>query len=148
MSGEKDPRRPIEGILDGLAESIASEAASELLDEARGAGQDSARIAQDLKATLESAVKKFEQRKLDAAREACRAQSASRSSKCHHIAATAEGRKRQLSVILESNPAIGPVLTAQHRDFEALSDGDIESALEDLAELGFLDDSPEPFDEP
>ena len=143
MSGEQDPRRPLDGILDGLADSIASESPTELLDEARSAGQDSEMIAKRVKTTLEAALKKFEQRKLEAARQACRLHAASRSGKSDCIASTAAGRKRQLFSVLKSNPVIGAALTTQHRDFEMLSDSDIESALEDLAELGFLNDLPE-----
>jgi len=142
MSGEQDPRRPLDGILDGLADSIASETPNELLDEARRAGRDSQEIAKHVKTTLEAAIKSFEQRKLEAARQACRLHAAGQSGKSDYIATTAEDRKRQLFAILESNPAIGAALTTQHRDFEMLSDGDVESALEDLAELGLLDDLP------
>jgi len=143
MSGEQYPPRPLDGILDGLADSIAVELAAELLEDARSAGQDSATIAKNVTNTLQTALRQFEQRKLEAAREACRLHAASRSNSWDHIALTPEERKRQLSGILENNPEIGAVLTTQHREFETLSDSDVESALEDLAELGFLDDSPE-----
>ncbi len=147
MSAERDPRRPLDGILDGLADSIASETPNELLDEARSAGRDSQEIAKNVQKTLGTAIKKFEQRKLEAARQACRLHAADRSGKSNCIAATVEGRKRQLSTILENNPAIGAALTAQHRDFEMLSDNDVESTLEDLAELGLLADLPKPLNE-
>jgi hypothetical protein len=143
MSAENDPRRPLDGILEGLAESVAREDPQELLEEARAAGQNPKSIAERLKKTVSAALKTFEQRKLEAAREAYRLHSTGGQKKTAYIAPTPEGRKRQLSTILEGNPEIGAVLTTQHRQFESLSDEDVESALEDLAELGFLDDSPE-----
>jgi hypothetical protein len=144
MSGEQYPRRLLDGILDGLADSIVGEAPSELLEEARATGQDSEMIARDVKSTLQSALKRFEQRKLEAAREAYLLHSASGLKRNDCIAPNPDERKRQLSIILESNPEIGAVLTTQHREFESLSDEDVEGALEDLAELGFLDDTSEP----
>jgi hypothetical protein len=138
MSGEQSPRRPLDGILDGLAESIADEEAAELLDEAAATAQNSKVVARDVKSTLEAALKNFEQRKLQTAREAYRRHATTRSNKSDLIALTPDERKRQLSTILESNPEI----KAAHRNFETLSDEDVGSALEDLAELGFLDDSP------
>jgi hypothetical protein len=142
MSGEQNPRRPLDGILDGLAESIAEEESAELLDEAAATTQNSKVVARDVKSTLEAALQKFEQRKLEAAREAYRRRAPIRSNKSDLIALTPDGRKRQLSTILQSNPEIGAALTAQHRNFETLSDEDVASTLEDLAELGLLDDLP------
>lgn len=87
-------------------------------------------------------LKRLEQKKLEAARDAYRLHSIG-GVKNVHIAPTPEGRKQQLSAILERNPEIRDALTTQYREFEGSSDDDIENALEDLAELGFLDDSPE-----
>jgi hypothetical protein len=143
MSAENNARRPLDGILEGLAESVAREDPEELLEEARAVGQNPESIAQRLKIIASAALKKFEQRKLEAAREAYRLHSAGAQKKNDYIARTPDGRKRQLSTLLEGNPEIGAVLTTQHREFESLSDEDVESALEDLAELGFLDESPE-----
>jgi hypothetical protein len=143
MSAKDDSQRPLDGFFDGLAESIADEDPVELLEEARAAGQNPGMIAEDLKRTLWHVLKKFEQRKLEAARESYRQHSASELTKNAHIAPTLDGRKRQLFTILESNPEIGAVLTTQHREFASLSDEDVESALADLAELGFLDDDPD-----
>lgn len=145
MSGEQDPRHPLDGILEGLSDSIAEDSPAELLEEARASGQDPEAITKEVKNILQAALKRFEQRKLDAAREAYRQHAEGRSGRDERIAPSPEERKRQLSAILRSNPEIGAVLTTQHREFETLSDEDVESALEDLAELGFLDDSPGAF---
>ena len=142
MSAEDNSRTPLEGILEGLAESIAHEDAEELLCEAQAAGRDPKAIAANLRRAAESVLKRLEQKKLEAARDAYRLHSIG-GVKNVHIAATPEGRKRQLSAILERNPDVRDALTTQYREFEGSSDDDIESALEDLAELGFLDDSPE-----
>jgi hypothetical protein len=143
MSGEDNPRTRLEGILEGLAESIAHEDGEELLREAQAAGQDPKAIVENFRRAAESVLKKLDQKKLEAAREAYRLHSTNELKKKVNIAPTPQGRKRQLSAILERNPEIRAALTTQYREFAGSSDDDIESALEDLAELGFLDDSPE-----
>src|SRR5260370_21540096 len=99
MSAEDDPRRPLEGILEGLAESIASEDPEELLQEARAAGQNPESIAERLKKIALAALKTFEQRKLEAAREAYRGHSSPQPEKRDKIARTPEEGRRQLSAI-------------------------------------------------
>jgi hypothetical protein len=141
MSAEDDPRRPLDGIFEGLAESVAREDPEELLEEARAAGQNPESIAERLKKIASAALKTFEQRKLEAAREAYRTHSSRGPEKEDKIARTPEERRRQLSAIQRNNPEIAELLTTQYREFETSSDEDIESTLEDLAELGFLDDS-------
>jgi AraC-like DNA-binding protein len=141
MSAEDDPRRAIDGILEGLAESVAHEDPDELVEEARSAGKSPKAVAERFKKVAAAALKTFEQRKLEAAREAYRARSSSELGK-GKIAGTPEERRRQLSSIQRTNPEMLAALTTQYREFES-SDEDIESMLEDLAELGFLDDSRE-----
>jgi Glu-tRNA(Gln) amidotransferase subunit E-like FAD-binding protein len=147
MSVDEDRRRPLDGILEGLAESVAREDPQELLEEARAAGQNPEAIAERLKNIVSAALKTFEQRKLDTAREAYRAHSSLNPEKKDKIARTPAERRRQLSAIQLNNPEIAAVLTTQYRGFETSSDEDIESMLEDLAELGFLDDSPQTSDD-
>lgn len=142
MSAEDDLRRPLDGILEGLAESVAREDPEELLKEARTAGQNPASIAQRLKSVASTTLKKLEQRKLEVARAAYYLRAAKGPQNKESVASTPAERKRQLFAILQSNPDIGAVLTAQHREFENFSDEDVQSALEDLAELGYLGDSP------
>lgn len=142
MCAENDPRRSLDGILDGLAESVAREDPDEILKEAQTAGQNPESIAQRLKSIAFVALKKLEQRKLEAAREAYNLRAANGPGNKESIAPTPDERKRQLCAILQSNPDIGEVLTAQHRGLENLSDEDVQTALEDLAELGFLGDAP------
>jgi hypothetical protein len=136
MSVEDNPRRPLDGILEGLAESIASEDPNELLEEARVSRRDSKMIAETLKTAMRDALKKLEQRKLEFAREKYRSRSAGGLRASHQIASTPQGRKQQLLRLLKGNPEIGAALTAQYREFEGAPDEDVTSALEDLAELG------------
>lgn len=81
MSAEDNPRQPLDGILDGLAESITREDPRELAEESRADGQNPETIADNLKRIFQDALKKHEQRKLAAAREAYRLHSAGRTKK-------------------------------------------------------------------
>jgi hypothetical protein len=140
MSGDESPRRPLDGILDGLGDSIANETPEELLNEARSAGRDTEAIAKSVRAALETSVKKFEQRELDAARDEYRRRCSARPDLPQRFGLSADERRRTLAAILKRAPEIDAALTAQHRNYETLSDEDVSSALGDLEELGFLDD--------
>src|SRR6266478_3040542 len=96
MSAEDDPRRPLDGIFEGLAESVAHEDSEELLEEARIAGQNPESIAQRLKIIAFAALKKFEQRKLEAAREAYQLRATNGPENKESVASTPDERKRQL----------------------------------------------------
>jgi hypothetical protein len=141
MSGEDNPRPPLDGILDGLAESIANEEPQELLDEARSAGHDTEVIAQKLKRAAMDRLKKLEQKKLYSARQAHQRNSQRSSSGRDYVAPTPEERKQQLFALMKSSRDVSAAITAQYRNFEELSDKDIESSLLDFAELGLLGDA-------
>src|SRR5262249_50749588 len=121
---------------------IAREEPEELLHEAQAAGRDTKTIADKMRNAAAAVLKEFEQRKLSAARQTWQERSQPAQKPSERIATTPEGRRSQLLTILEANPEIGEAVTTQHRDFRSLSDEDVEGALEDLAELGFLNRQP------
>ncbi len=96
-------------------------------------------MAQEVKSSLLAGIKRFEQRKLQAAREAYKTRTGAQR-KQFALPSTPEGRREQLLAILASKPQMQAMLTVQHRDFESLTDDDIQSALEELSELGVFDD--------
>jgi hypothetical protein len=59
MSSDDQARRRIDGIFDGLADSIAEDTPEQLLDEAREAGQNPRAIADEIKNVLHASLKKF-----------------------------------------------------------------------------------------
>lgn len=137
---QRDYRKELEGILDGLAESIEAATPEETLADAQAAGENPEAIANNVKKTLLDAVKRFEQRKLEAARQAYRLRATDSGPKKFCLPDTPHERRRWLFAVFRSKPRLGEVLTIQHRSFEDLSDEDVQTALEELAELGFLDD--------
>lgn len=60
-----------------------------------------------------------------------------------------EGRRQLLAHLFQTYPQMERTfLTVQHREFAALSDGDVESCLKQLQELGAYAPKSEPWNEP
>jgi len=120
-------------VLDGLAESIAEAPEEQLLEELQQEGIDPAANASATRALLLGAVVKHEQRLLNEARERIR----SRRQETTVLTGTApEARRTLLQRLFTSQPQFAEMVTAHYRDLSQLTDGDVESCLEDLAELG------------
>jgi hypothetical protein len=141
MSSKKpNARREVEHILDRLAESIEATSPEELVQEAKDAGVDTKKIAEETKETLLAALKRLEQQPLHRARQRYRSNLADIQSRNQRIANTPTSRREQFFTLLSRNPTLGKRLTIQHRELEDLNDEDITSALEELDILGALDD--------
>jgi hypothetical protein len=123
-----------------LAEAVEQASPEDLLAEAKAAGQDTERIAAEVKNTLLESVLGFEQRKLHAARSAYRARSSTaRHTRRFAMPATPAERLRMLTDAATNDTRVARV-TSKYRDLKELSDEDVQSALEDLMELGAFDD--------
>jgi hypothetical protein len=131
-----------ETLFDNLAEAVEHAPPEELLEEAKAAGQDTERIAAEVKNTLLDAVRNFEQRKLHAARHAYRKRSTELSCKRFALPEDASERRKMLIDAAATNQHVARV-TAKFRDLRELSDEDVRSALEDLMDLGAFDQSAE-----
>ena len=132
----------LETLFDNLAEAVEHAPPEELLEEAKAAGQDTERIAAEVKNTLLDAVRNFEQRKLHAARHAYRKRSTELSCKRFALPEDASERRKMLIDAAATNQRVARV-TAKFRDLRELSDDDVRSALEDLMDLGAFDQSAE-----
>ena len=140
MSADKSPSKmDLKTLFDNLAESTEQAAPTELLAEAKAAGQDTERIAAEVKNTLLDAVRTFEQRKLQAARSAYRTRSTMRHTRRFAMPSTPVERLRMLTDVATNDKRVARV-TAKYRDLKEMSDEDVQSALEDLMELGAFDD--------
>jgi len=130
----------LEALFGNLAEAVEGASPEDLLTEAKAAGQNTEQIASDVRNTLLDAVRSFEQRKLHAARTAYRTRSSELRSRRVVLPATAAERRRLLMDAATSNRRVAQV-TAKFRDLKELSDEDVQSALEDLMELGAFEDT-------
>lgn len=142
MSADKRWKRDeAERVSDHLADSIETESASEIVAELKDSGHDINDIAAKMKAAALAGVKGFRQLRLHRARQRYEESS----SKIERHAKTAEGsreeRRRRFFRVLDEKPQLRSRYTMQHRDLNALTDTDIDSALEELEMLGALEDS-------
>jgi hypothetical protein len=132
----------LEALFDNLAEADEHASPEDLLAEARAEGQNTEQIASNVKKTLLDAVRSFEQRKLHAARTIYRTRSTELRCRRFVLPATAVERRKLLMDASTSNQRVAKV-TARFRDLKGISDEDVQSALEDLMELGAFDDTAE-----
>jgi hypothetical protein len=139
MSADTNSRKmDIEALFGNLAGAVEQASPEDLLAEAKAVGQDTAQIAAEVKNTLFEAVRGFEQRKLHAARSAYRTRSTARHTRRFVMPSTPAGRLRMLTDAATKDKRVARV-TAKYRDLKELSDEDVQSALEDLMELGAFD---------
>jgi hypothetical protein len=138
-SDRRDAKKELDAILERLLDSIRDAPPEEMAEEALASGQDLREIEDEVKSSLRAGLKRFEQRKLQAAKEAYKLRT-EQQPKRYVLPPTAEGRRSQLFGIFNTRPEMKAMLTAQHRNFDNLTDQDVESALEQLAELGLFDD--------
>ena len=137
MSSNRTDAEKLHAILDSTAESIRESSDQDVLEEARLQGLDPGSEAARIRALMLQTVRSHQQRALRSARQAYEAQ-ISGSVQAASIPNTPAERRELFSFILAKQPQYAELFTAQHREFTDLTDADIESYLEDLAELGVL----------
>ncbi|MEQ9617750.1 MAG: hypothetical protein RIG61_01070 [Deltaproteobacteria bacterium] len=124
-------------IIDSLGTSVLDESDDEIMDELRRSGVDMDAEAVRLKTMMLDTVKVFRQRSLKAARTAYDREIEQMEKEPYPIPETAEER-RELFLLLTQQKQYAQYVTAQYRNLEELTDNDIKTYLEDLAELGIL----------
>jgi hypothetical protein len=136
-----------EHVFGQIADSIEAASPEEIEEDVLSSGEDAEALAAQTKTALLAGVKKFQQRRLHHARQRYEESSQRIESRTRRIALNAEARRSQFFALLKTNPSIQSALTIQHRDLSSLTDGDIESALEELDALGALEGLGEEHDE-
>jgi hypothetical protein len=126
-------KEPIEKVFDAIEESIVNASEADLRADVEAAGENFSTVARDVRETFAHVQKEQRQSALAAAR-AGYAQASKRSTSVT-LPTTPGARKALLGLALARHPE----LTAQFRDFGGMSDADIQSALEDLSDLGKLE---------
>lgn len=137
MSSNRHDAEKVHAILDSVAESITVASDQDVLEEARLQGLDPSSQAARVRALMLQTVRSHQQRALRSARKGYEAQ-ISGSFQTASIPNTPAERRELFSFIVARQPQYAELFTAQHREFTDLTDADIESYLEDLAELGVL----------
>jgi hypothetical protein len=128
-------------VMDTVSDPVLQMSDTEILAEAVQSGEDPEETAAQMKALLLSAVKNYRQRRLGAAQEQYEREAHTSRQQKSNLPSSAEERRMLLSLVCRQTPEIGAaLLTLQHRDLGELTDADVESSLEELQELGALDD--------
>lgn len=131
-------RTELQTLFANLAQGVENASPQDIVAEAKEEGQDTEQIASSVRATLFDAVRSFEQRKLHAARHGYRKRSTELKSRRIVLPSTPTERLSLLKRAAGNDERVAKV-TARFRDFKDLTDEDVQSALEDLMELGALD---------
>lgn len=138
MAEKRTDREKLDALIDALGNSVLEESDDEILEEIRAEGVDMRAESERMKTMMLATVKAFRQRALDAARAAYKSQIEQMQGKRYSIPKTAPERRR-LFALFTQQPQFAEFVTVQHRNLEDVTDNDIETYLEDLAELGILE---------
>lgn len=140
MTEPKEVLDELCNVMDTVSEPVLLMSDEEVLAEAVASGENPEQSAANVKALLQSAVKEYRQRRLRSAQEEYEREAfASQRRQATLPNSTAE-RRILLNLVCTQKPDIGNALTLRHRNFDELTDADVESSLEELQELGALDD--------
>ena len=138
MTGDqRRERKALNRLADALVDDVLDSSDEEVLAEAEEDGIDAAGLADHLRGVFERTVSEAGKAKLAAASRA--AADAERSSARIVRIDRADARRRYDAMIAE-DPKLTERLTLAARKGEGHSERDIESAIEDLAELGAFDE--------
>lgn len=138
MPNKRTNEEKLDALIEALGDSILEANDEEILEELRLSGIDMDAEAIRLKAMLLRTVTAFRKRPLEVARAAYNLQLEHLEKKPYRIPETATERRKLFSLFTQQ-PQFAEFVTAQYRNIEEITDNDIESYLEDLAELGILD---------
>ncbi len=138
MPNKRINEEKLDALIEALGDSILEANDEEILEELRLSGIDMNAEAIRLKAMLLRTVTAFRKRPLEVARAAYNLQLEHLEKKPYRIPETATERRKLFSLFTQQ-PQFAEFVTAQYRNIEEITDNDIESYLEDLAELGILD---------
>jgi hypothetical protein len=126
-------------LMFGLADSIEEAPAAEILEEAQESGVSLLDEAEEVRRVLRSAGRSYLQRKLVESRAAYETALVGLKRESCDLPASADERMQLLQGVLRERPQFQEiVMTAQHREFDELTDEDVTSFLRQLKILGLL----------
>lgn len=139
MRDKNDYDEQLANIMNSLADSVLDLSDEELLAELRKEGVDPQAEAERTRQFLRQVSKAHRMRKLENAQLIYEKQVAEMRSKRYDLPTSSSKQRELLAAVFAARPDMqSAFLTAQHRNFEELSDTDVESFLKQLKELGVL----------
>ena len=127
-------------ILDGVAEYIESAPAEEILEDARLENRDPGQIAAHVRGVLNGAVRAHQKQELARAREGYEREVAALNQQEIELPGDPAIRRSWLAAVFQQYPT----LTLQNRDFNELTNEDVETHLRNVAMLGLLKNVKQP----
>lgn len=142
MTGKNDKAdRPIGRLADALVEDILNMSDEEVLAEFRDDGGDPERHAAEMRSMFENSLLVANKARMAAAKAGAAASRRTARLPAASVLDMEGARARLRSVLERANTVPGLTLAARNED--ELSDRDVLGLLEEMAELGLLDDDPE-----
>ena len=134
---KKQEDGPLDRLTDALVDDILGASDAEILAEAAELGDDPTQIASDMRTRLETAILHAGKARMLAARKALVSDRQRVGTVTPSNAAEA---RRRYDKLVASDASLASKLTLAARKGEGQSQRDIESMIEDMAELGAFDD--------
>lgn len=141
MTHSTNDRERFQTLLDATAELLLESTDDEILEDLRAQGVDPDRITQEARSALDQALRARGQRRLQAAREGLQRHREALGGRGGRLSIPADpgARRTLLGRLLASNDLPQAVTMAFREGGKDLPDDEVLSALEDFADLGFLD---------
>ena len=140
MENKKNYHEQLSAIMNRLADSVLEMSDEQTLAEEREQGNDPIKEAESVRYVLRQASKKHRMQKLEEAERTYKEQVTRLKTSQYELPDSSAKRRELLAAVFAARPDVQSVmLTAQHRNFDQLTENDIESVLRQLADLGVLD---------
>jgi hypothetical protein len=140
MKDKKKYDEQLSIIMNRLADSVLDLSDEQMLSETREEGIDPLKEAERIRDVLQRSSKKYRMQKLKDAERIYKEKVARLKDIRLKLPQSPADRRNLLAAVFAAKPDIQSLmLTAQHRDFDQLTDSDVESSLKQLAYLGVLD---------
>ena len=139
MTSKKD--EVLRALYEEIAESVAEAPDAEIVEECKAEGESGEQVADHMRNVLRSAWKGFQQKPLREAREKYQRTTSELKATSIRLPATAADRRQLFTGVLARRPEVGKTIHMQFRDFDQMSDEDVETCLQQFAQLGLLSDS-------
>ena len=140
MANKENYDEQLSAIMNRLADSVLDLSDEQVLAEERERGIDPLKEAERIRDVLRRSSKTHRMQKLQAAERAYEEHVTRLTKSQYELPDSSTKRRQLLAAVFAARPDMQSVmLTAQHRDFEQLTERDVESFLRQLADLGVLD---------
>ena len=138
MTGDQSKeRRALNRLADALVDDVLNSSDEEVLAEAEGDGIDAGELAEQLRGIFERTVADIGKEKLAAARQGA---ANARQSGGRVVRIDRADARRRYEAMIAEDPGLTEKLTLAARKGEGQSERDVESAIDDLTELGAFDE--------